>query len=129
MKPYTSIYYWRGRAWIAETILSICFDSKTRNRAEHIRGLEQKIKYQAGEIRNMQLSAEANNTRAKAMNILVACDGPCNAHYMDDPSLVTQEVVDSVNRNAERFNHWWNRGAEAGAEAYRDKFRVKPEDK
>ena len=122
MKPYTSIYYWRGRAWIAETILSICFDSKTRNRAEHIRGLEEKVKRQAEEIRNMQLSAELQNVRAKALNILVACDGPCNAHYMEDPSLVTQEVVDSVNRNAERLNHWWNRDGTAGADTYRKKF-------
>ncbi len=125
MKPYISIYCWRGRAWVAETILSICFDSKTRNRAEHIRGLEEKVKSQAREIRSMQVSAEANNIRAKALNILVACDGPCNAHYMDDPSSVTQEVVDSVNRNAERLNHWWNRGGQAGADSYRDKFRTK----
>lgn len=125
MKRFRGIYYWRGKAWIAEAILNICFDSKTRNRAEHIRGLEEKVKRQAEEIRSMQISAESNNIRAKALNILVACNGPCNAHYMEDPSLVTQEVVDSVNRNAERFNSWWNRGAEAGADAYRDKFRNK----
>ncbi len=120
--PWATMYYWKIRARILGIILSICFRSKTRNRAEHIRGLEQKIKYQAREIRNMQLSAESKNIRAKALNILVACDGPCNAHYMDDPSLVTQEVVDSVNRNAERLNHWWNRGGTAGADAYRNKF-------
>lgn len=116
-------YYWRGRAWILKAVLNICFDSQTRNRAEHIRGLEQKVKRQAGEIRSMQESAEANNIRAKALNILTACDGPCNAHYMENPSLVTQEVVDSVKRNAERLTHWWSRGGMAGAEAYKAKFR------
>ena len=48
---------------------------------------------------------------------------------MNDPSLVTQEVVNSVNRTAERLNNWWSRGGQAGADAYRDKFRTKSEDK
>jgi len=70
----------------------------------------------------MQLSAEYHNTRAKALNILVACDGPCNAAYMDDPSLVTEDVVRTAERNAERLRHWWDRGGQAASEAYRAKW-------
>lgn len=122
MRPFTSIYYWRGRAWIAEAILNICFDSKTRNRAEHIRGLEEKVKRQAEEIRSMQESAEANNIRAKALNILVACSGPCASSYMDDPSQVTQEVVNSVKRNADRLVSWWSMGGQKAADEYKKRI-------
>ncbi len=121
MSIYLEAYYLRGRVWILETVLRICFDSKTRNRAEHIRGLEQKNKSLKREIRNMQESAEANNIRAKALNILVACDGPCCSSYMDDPESITQETVNSVERNYQRFMRWWRRGACQQAKRYREK--------
>lgn len=122
MIRFRGIYYWRGKAWILEAVLNICFNSKARNRAEHIRGLEEKVKRQATEIRNMQLSAESQNIRAKALNILVACSGPCASSYMDDPSQVTQEVVNSVKRNADRLVSWWSMGGQKAADKYHKEF-------
>lgn len=111
--------YWRARAGMAESVVAICFRRRTRNRAEHIRGLEAKIQGQAEQIRQMQLSAEYHNMERKALNILVACDGPCNSPYMDDPSVVTEAVVKMVERNAARLRRWWDRGGQAACEAYR----------
>ncbi len=101
-------------------------DAKARSEAlrTHILILEEKLRRQAGEIRNMQLDAERRNVERKALNILVACDGPCNRAYMDDPSKVTYEVVRSVHINANRLISWWNRGGVKARDAYRKRWSL-----
>lgn len=122
VSPRLRLIYWRSSGWLAWSLLAICFRRRTRNRAEHIRGLEEKVARQALEISNMQRSAKSRNAERMALNLLVACDGQCNRAYMADPSQVTDEVVRLAERNATRLRHWWNRGGQAAAEAYRGKF-------
>jgi len=114
--------YWRNRAFYAETILKICFRHKTKNRAEHIRGLEEKVRMQADQIRCMQDTLEHRNIERKALNILVGCDGPCNRPYMEDPSSVTPEVIRMVNWHYSRFTNWCNRGGFEAYQKYLDKY-------
>lgn len=116
ISPRLRLIYWRANAELAWSLLGIC---RNRNRAEHIHGLEEKIKTQAEEITRMRLSAEDRNIERKALNILVACDGNCNGAYMADPASVTEEVVWLAERNAERLRHWWKRGGQAAANNYR----------
>ncbi len=85
---------------------------------EHIRRLEAKCAAQASEITNMRLQAEHRNRERRALNILVACDGPCNRAYMDDPTQVDEEVVRITVHNALRLLHWWRRGGQPAADAY-----------
>ena len=122
MTQLVKIEYWRCRALICEGILKICFRKKNRRRAEHIWHLEQKVEKQSREIRLIQLHLEQKNREHKALNILVACDGPCNRAYMDDPSSVDEEVVQLAERNAKRLRHWWNRGGQKAAEEYKKKW-------
>lgn len=121
--PYSSktcqLMHWQLRAFISEAILRICFRKKSIRRAEHIYHLEQKVKRQGEELRSMQLYLEQKNREHKALNILVACDGPCNKPYMDDPSSVNEEVVRLVMQNAGRLQRWWNRGGQKAAELIR----------
>ncbi len=110
--------YWRTRAEIAESCLRILFKIKQRNLAEHINDLEQKCKRQAWEITNMREVAEERNKERKALNILVACDGNCNAPYMEDPSQIDEQVIRLVVGNALRLVHWWDRGGMKTRDAY-----------
>ena len=118
ISPRIRSLYWRARANYAELILKICFTNRTRNRSEHIRGLEEKVKNQKEEITNMREILEYRNKERKALNILVACDGPCNRAYMENPSDVDQKTVDIIKRNYERFIHWWDRGGQKAADEY-----------
>jgi len=115
--------YWKSRARYAETILKICFRNKTKNRAEHIRGLELKIENQAQQIKDMQDTLELRNIERKALNILVGCDGPCNRPYMEDPSSVTSEVIRMVDWHYKRFMNWCNRGGFDAYQKYRDEYK------
>jgi hypothetical protein len=115
--------YWQNRAWYAEIILKICFRNKTKNRAEHIRGLEQKIANQAHQIQCMQDTLELRNVERKALNILVGCDGPCNKPYMDDPSSVTPEVIRMVDWHYKRFMNWCNRGGFEAHQKYIEEYK------
>ena len=45
-------------------------------------------------------------------------DGNCNAPYMDDPSIVDEEVVKIAERNTRRLRHWWDRGGMKVREKY-----------
>jgi len=115
--------YWRLRSMAVEAVLRICFRRKSRNRAEHIRGLETKCARQAEEITEMRLQAEFRNSERRALNILVACDGPCNRAYMDDPSSVDEDVVRIAVYSTLRLLHWWRRGGQGGADAYLKRVR------
>lgn len=116
-------HYWAARACFAETILKICFTEKKKNRAEHIRGLETKIKNQAEQITGMQDQLVYNDQKMKALNILVACDGPCNRSYMNDPYSVDANTVKIIKRNYERFMHWWDRGGQQAADLYLNRYK------
>jgi len=116
---YWKVVYWKSRAHAAELEFRIYAIQKNRKkRTEYLLHLEEKLSKQANEIREMQLILEHRNKERKALNILVACDGPCNRAYMDDPSSVDEKTVKLVVRNAERLIHWWNRGGQKGHEEY-----------
>ena len=70
----------------------------------------------------MQEQLRRKNKKMKALNILVACDGPCNQSYMDNPYDVDEEVIEIAERNLERLKHWWSRGGQQAADLYRKKW-------
>lgn len=125
ISPRLRMLYWQARARWAETILKVCFKDRKKKRAEHFALLEDKVKAQAFQIKQMQDRLQYRNKQMKALNILVACNGPCNAPYMDDPSQVDQGVVDIVNYTAKRLNDWWNRGGMKAREEYLNKYKRK----
>ena len=120
--PRLQLFYWWASARLAWSLLRICFRPRSQNRAEHIHNLEEKLARQAKEIDDMRRQAECKNIEMKAMNLLVACDGPCNRDLMDDPSQVTLEVVENCEYVTKRLRHWWDRGGVAAKEAYRNKL-------
>lgn len=110
--------YWSMRARFAEMILRICFNPKLVRRANHIYYLEEKCRNQAEQITDMQEQLTRKNKKMKALNILVACDGPCNRAYMDNPWDVDEEVIKIAERNLTRLKHWWSRGGQQAADLY-----------
>lgn len=117
--------YWRMRAHAAEAVLRIAFRRRTRNRAEHIRGLEAKVAHLSETVTTMREQAERKNVEMKALNMLVACDGPCNSPWMDDPKAVTENVVFHAQRQARRLYNWWRRGGQGAHERYLARIREK----
>ena len=69
----------------------------------------------------MRESLEYKNKLLRACNILVACDGPCNKSYMDNPYDIDEDVVKLAEGNALRLRHWWNRGGQQAADLYKHK--------
>jgi len=111
--------YWYSRCLCAESVLRICFSYKILRRAQHILHLEEKIKNQAEEITRMREIFEYKNKLLKACNILIACDGPCNKAYMENPYDLDEEIVKLAERNSARLRHWWNRGGQQAFESYK----------
>lgn len=118
-------YYWRARATLAEAVLAVCIGRHDRNLAERIVRLERKLERQRNALASLNAALAERNIERKAMNILVACDGPCNAPYMDDPSQVTEEVVKLAEWNASRLRHWWDRGGMQARAEYLAKYGPK----
>lgn len=116
--PRIRAIYWSIRARFAESILRILYNPKLCRHAEHFHYLEEKCRNQAQEITNMKQHLEYKNKLNKALNILVACDGPCNRAYMDNPYDVDEEVIRIAERNLERLKHWWSRGGQQAADLY-----------
>jgi len=116
--PRIRSIYWSIRARFAESILRILYNPKLCRHAEHFHYLEEKCRNQADQISDMQEQLKRKNKKMKALNILVACDGPCNRSYMDNPYDVDEEVIRIAERNLERLKHWWSRGGQQAADLY-----------
>ncbi len=70
--------------------------------------LEEKVRRQARNIREMQIALERKNRELDALH-LVWCDGGCpsGVHRWSD-LIVTEELVATAERNTERLREWYD---------------------
>jgi hypothetical protein len=75
--------------------------------ATRIFSLEEKVRRQAHEIREMQLALERKNRELDALHY-VWCDGGCERgiHRWSD-ALVTRDLVRTAERNTRRLRSWY----------------------
>jgi hypothetical protein len=75
--------------------------------ATRIFNLEEKVRRQAHQIRQMQVVLERKNRELDALHY-VWCDGACSrgVHRWDD-ALITRELVETAERNTQRLRRWY----------------------